>query len=103
MWERTDMALREQLLDFVEEKIKSAHLSVEGELRDDTSLLKSGLLDSLAVLQLATWIDQHMDSSTDLGEINMRDTWDTIGDIVRFIERNQKRQGKLPQANLKKS
>lgn len=56
------------------------------ELQLNTSLIQSGLLGSLAVFQLATWIEQEVEAPIDLTAFNLTEAWDTIADILRFIE-----------------
>ena len=80
------MCLRERLLEFVQQKLIDLEKEGDVELTDETSLLQSGLFDSLAILQLATWIDGEMDAPIDLASIDFLQDWDTVADIVRFIE-----------------
>ena len=80
------MCLRERLLEFVQQKLVDLEREGETELTDETSLLQSGVFDSLAILQLANWIDGEMDSPIDLASVDLLQEWDTVADIVRFIE-----------------
>ena len=83
--------LRNELVAFV----RSLTPELDEQLSDDMSLIKSGVLDSMALFQLAEWIDEHIGVQ---GEINLdledlRDQWDTIANILKFIERHRQSSG----------
>jgi aryl carrier-like protein len=85
------LSLRDQLVVLIDE----LGLPLEdGELQDDTSLIKSGLVDSLALVALAEWIDQAIGTPVDLTVVDLADEWDTIPDILSFIVAH--RQGSGP-------
>jgi len=72
----------------VEELLEEAERVVDGPLEDDTSLIESGLLDSVSLLQVADWVDEQMSGQLDLKNTNIAEEWDTIEQILRFIERS---------------
>ncbi len=73
-------ALRDRLLDFL-----AAGLP-DRELDDTTPLLTSGLLDSVALIDLMTWMQQEVGTAIDLDAIeNPLTEWNTVGDIVNFV------------------
>jgi acyl carrier protein len=78
---------REALLRLVKGLLAESEKELAGELRDDTSLIGSGLLDSLALLQIAEWVSEELGGALDLERIDIRAEWDTVADIVRFLER----------------
>lgn len=78
---RSCLSLRDQLVVLMDELA----LPLDGELQDDTSLIKSGLVDSLALVVLAEWIDQAIGTPVDLTVVDLAEEWDTILDIVNFI------------------
>ena len=78
----------EQLVTLVEELLEEAEQVVDGPLKDDTSLIESGLLDSVSLLQVADWVDDQMSGQLDLKNTNIAEEWDTIEQILRFIERS---------------
>ena len=88
------MSLRRRLVVFVEKKMEELDKELSGELREDTSLLKSGVFDSLALLQLAEWIEREVGPGVDLRTFDLSEEWDTIGDIVNFIERHRRSNGR---------
>ena len=79
------MSLREQLIDI----IMGNDLELDGKLRDDTSLIKSGRFDSMALFNLALWIEGNTDSKLDFTAIDVSKEWDTIADILTFLEKNR--------------
>lgn len=79
------MSLSEQLIAFIE----GLEVELDGELQHDTSLIKSGLLDSLALLQVAGWIEHEIGTEADLTAFDLANEWDTIPDILNFIEKNR--------------
>ena len=78
------MVLRQQLITFIQECTGETVV----DLRDDTSLIISGLIDSLALFELATWIEAQVGSEIDLTAFDLSTEWDTIGNIIDFIEKN---------------
>ncbi len=77
------MPPRLQLLDFLREALSESNL----EIRDDTSLIQSGLLDSSALFNLALWIENHTDSPIDPASFDLPKEWDTMASILGFIEK----------------
>jgi acyl carrier protein len=76
---------REKLRDFVAELMEE--VGERGRVGDEDSLVTSGLLDSLAVIQIVTFIEKEfqVDFSTvffDQGD------FDSIDGIIRFLEEN---------------
>jgi acyl carrier protein len=83
------MLLRDQLIDL----IKDSDMELGGELKDDTSLIKSGRIDSMALFNLALWIEGYIDSRLDLTTIDVSKEWDTISDILNFLEKYRNHGG----------
>jgi len=81
------MDRRDRLADYVKNKIKSSGKNFEDELDDNTSLLKSGLFDSLALSELGIWIEKEINSEIDLTTVNIREEWDSVANILKFIEK----------------
>jgi len=80
------MNTHDRLLDFIKMKIKLAGIELNEELNDNTSLIKSGLFDSLALLELSILIEKEIGSQIDLTSIDIREDWDSITNILNFIE-----------------
>jgi acyl carrier protein len=79
------MSLREQLIEI----ITGSDLELGGEWNDDTSLIRSGRFDSMALFNLVLWIEGNIDSKVDFTEIDVAKEWDTIADILDFVERHR--------------
>ena len=79
------MNLRDQLVEFIGEW----NLELVCALEANTSLIQSGLFDSLALLNLAEWIEQKIGCPLDLIALNLVDECDTIDDILAFIEKHR--------------
>lgn len=73
------MALREDLLH----TIASWHLPVP--VADDTSLISSGLLDSLALYRLVLWVEEQTGQPLDPTRVDIREEFDTVGSILCFV------------------
>jgi len=78
---------RNELVKLVEELLDEAEQVLDGPLENDTSLIDSGLLDSISLLQIADWVDDQMGGQLELQSTNIADEWDTIGKILLFVER----------------
>ena len=77
--------LRDRLCEFIRERVSMAGKTGE-ELHDSTSLIRSQLLDSLALLHLAAWVEDEVGAPLDLSYLDPAAEWDTVADIERFIE-----------------
>ncbi|MGH0034906.1 MAG: phosphopantetheine-binding protein [Myxococcota bacterium] len=76
----------ERLLALVQELLEAAE--VEAVVSDDTSLLRSELLDSLALLEIAGWVDDELSGGLDLESTDIRKEWDSVADILAFLDRH---------------
>lgn len=79
------MSCRDELLAFIRGlDVPSARL-----IDDDTPLLESGLLDSLALFQLAAWIETQAGATLDPATFDVQQEWATVRSIVAFIARQR--------------
>jgi len=81
------IALHDRLVAFLEAQ------ETEGpnRLTDTTSLIKSGLLDSLGVFNLTAWVEREIGREIDPTTFDLAAEWDTIGQIVSFVARRSER------------
>lgn len=79
----------DELRALVRELVEEIDPERAGEIGDATSLVQSGLLDSLALLQIAEWIFGVLGQELDLNAVEIREEWDTIDDILAFVERRR--------------
>lgn len=79
-----------QVADTIRQFILTKYLPGESaeNLRDDTPLRTSGVLDSLATLALISFIEQEYGIEVEAHETDV-DNFDRIQDIVAFIERKR--------------
>jgi acyl carrier protein len=76
----------ERLLALVRELLEAAEVEADVDL--ETSLLRSELLDSLALLEIASWVDDEMGGALDLDATRIREEWDSAAEILAFIDRH---------------
>lgn len=74
--------LRDELIDVILE----SRSDFIGTLTDTTSLISSGLLDSLGLLSMALFVEREVGRPLDITSFDLRREWDTIADVLRFIE-----------------
>jgi acyl carrier protein len=63
--------------------------SLAGRVQAETPLFISGELDSLALFNLLTWIEEQIGSPVDAGSLDPVREWSTVGEILRYIERRR--------------
>ena len=74
--------LREKLI----RAIVPADPDAIGELTETSSLIRSGLVDSQGLLNMALLVEREIGRPVDLTAIDLVSEWDTIADVIRFIE-----------------
>ena len=82
----------QRLIQFLNELLQDFDPENDVELTDDTSLLRSGLLSSLAVLMLAEWINVECAGELDLAGVDIAARWNSIDLILAFIDEAGGRQ-----------
>jgi acyl carrier protein len=71
--------------------VQSWDLAMPPEWNGGTSLVRTGVLDSLALYQLILWIEEQVGKPVDPTTIDLASELDTINDVVGFVERNRAR------------
>ena len=73
--------------------INGPECTIDATVDNGSSLIRSGLLDSLALFQLSLWIEGQVGAPIDPDEVDLAAEWDTPEDIARFIaaKRGKKR------------
>jgi acyl carrier protein len=86
-----DMSLQDRLVAFVQQKMRDKGLILElKQLKEDSSIIRSGFFDSADLVDLAIWIEQEISpGDMDLGASDISKEWDTIANIVRFVEKHR--------------
>lgn len=82
-----DPSIKDRLVRLLEEGNQDSDF----ELGDDTSLIRSGLLDSLGLFRLALWIEKETRSKLDLESLDPAKEWDSIREILNFVAEHRKR------------
>jgi acyl carrier protein len=77
------MSLRDQL------RARLAEFALPAEIGDDTSLIRSGLLDSSALFNLALWIEEQTGAPVDAMRVNFRTELDTVAGILQYVTTHQ--------------
>jgi acyl carrier protein len=85
-------SLRERLEQFVAGKLEELGREPDG-IGEDDSLIESGLFDSLALMELATWIETECGGGLDLSEVDTLERWDTMARILEFVAERRGRGG----------
>jgi len=57
------------------------------ELDSDFDLLDSGIIDSLGLLMMLAWVEEHLDVSVDVAEVE-QDDFRSVDAICALIERS---------------
>ena len=79
------MPTRENLIALIE----SWDVVLPPNWNGDTSLLRSGVLDSLALYRLILWIEEQVGRPVDPTSIDLTSELDTVNDVLRFVEKNR--------------
>ena len=83
------MTVRDRLLALIE----SWDLPFEGPVLEDTPLITSGMLDSQALFNLMLWIEEQIGSTVDPTAVDVAEAWNTVADVVTFIEQRRRAAG----------
>ena len=76
-------ALRSKLVTLIE----TSNTDLDGQVDDSTSLIKSGRLDSLGLFNVALFIEREIGRNVDMTSFNLATEWDTVNDILNFIQK----------------
>lgn len=76
-------------MNHLKQALRSAlvtHFRIDrGSLDDDTTLFSSGLIDSLSVMELVSFVERTIGEMVPLAEITL-ENFDSVNRIVRFAE-----------------
>ena len=62
-------------------------------LGPDTELFASGLVDSLALVQLLEWVEEEIGATIDASSVDLNTDWRRVRDVAAFIERTRRPRG----------
>lgn len=77
------MDLRDRLIAFLKEQGIPVG---ESDAKADQSLIRSGVLDSLALFHLVLWVEREAGRPYDVTAVDLPREWDTVSGIVEFVE-----------------
>ena len=80
-------AVREELRSGLVSAISGSNPDFIGKLADDTSLIRTGLVDSHRLVEISLFIEQAIGREVDFSDVDLEAEWDTINGILDFIER----------------
>ena len=78
------MPLRDEILAVIE----ASGAVLPDDVGDHTPLIRSGIVDSTALFDLALWIEQRVGFELDPAAFDFADEWDTVARIAAFLERH---------------
>jgi acyl carrier protein len=67
--------------------LEGGGVELNGHLKDDTPLIKSGVLDSLGLFKLALFVESEIGREVDVTAFDIATEWNTITDILKFINK----------------
>ncbi len=70
--------------------IELSGVALPRDVDDDTSLIRSGLLDSMALFNLALWVEERVAPGLDLTSFDLAAEWDTLRLLQAFLARHGK-------------
>ena len=79
------MGLQNDVRDFIQQ----LDVLLPADFSDDSPLITSGLLSSLALFDLAVWIEEQCGASIVAESVDMPREWDTVASITAFIDQAQ--------------
>jgi len=79
------VSLRDQLVA----AIHGWDVGLAGDLGDDVSLIRSGILDSVALFNLVLWVERQIGRPVDPTSFDLVNEWDTVDGVLRFIEQRR--------------
>lgn len=81
--------IREELRNGLVSAILGSSPDFIGKLADDTSLIRSGLIDSHRLVEISLFVEQAIGREVDFSDVDLEKEWDTINTILEFIERQR--------------
>jgi D-alanine--poly(phosphoribitol) ligase subunit 2 len=79
----TDPSLQRRLIEFLDQLTSATPVTVG----PDTAIFEISLFDSLALVELVTWVENEIGEGVDLSDVDFRTEWRTVAHIVEYVER----------------
>ncbi len=74
-----------KMQDRVRSFISTLDIPLPADFNDDSELLTSGVLNSLALFELAGWIEEQSGRPVVAEAVDLTEEWNTVASIARFI------------------
>jgi acyl carrier protein len=84
--------LREQLRALIAEFARPE----DGAIDDDTPLISSARVESIALLNVALWVEEQVDATVEITSFDLAMEWDTVAQILDFVEKHRGHDGTRP-------
>lgn len=84
-----DLAERDALRAALRKVILELAPAQEASLTDDAPLISSGFMESVTLLNVALWVEEQIESSVDVTAFDLAAEWDSIRDILAFVEKHR--------------
>ena len=81
----------ERIQERVRSCVNELGVLLPADFDDETELITSGLLSSLALFDLAVWIEEQCGGAVAAEEVDMAKEWNSVALIAAFIARSGKR------------
>jgi acyl carrier protein len=76
------------LRDEIEHAIEESGAQLPPDLDDHRSLIRSGILDSIALFELALWVESRVAPGFDITAFDVAEEWDTIDKLLAFVAKH---------------
>jgi acyl carrier protein len=83
----------ERLLRYLDEITPQSRVPIRAETE-----VFAGLIDSLALVQLVSWVEDELGVPLDHRNFDMRKEWPRVSDVAAYIVRHGRRNGVDPRA-----
>ena len=84
--------LREQLRALIAEIGGHGH----GVIDDDTPLISSAMVESITLLNVALWVEEHIDAAVEITSFDLASEWETVARILDFVEKHRRHDDARP-------
>jgi acyl carrier protein len=68
--------------------IRESGVALPPDFDDDTSLIRSGLVDSTALFDVVLWVEERIAPGIDLTDLDLTEEWDTVRKLLAFVARH---------------
>jgi acyl carrier protein len=70
----------------------------DGPIDDDTPLISSARVESIALLNVALWVEEQVDAAVEITSFDLAAEWDTVAQILDFVEKHRRHDRAGPES-----